>query len=718
MVATETARRDQLRKSVPLLSEILVEEDCPEDQYQCCICKGYCYLSQIICTCTKAVSCIDHADQLCACPTSKRTLRKRYSENQLEEILAAVVMRAAQPGNWRERLHALLAAARPPLKSMRALLIDGEKISGPLPELSDLRALVTRANAWVERVTNLVLRKTTGRHGKGRQEEAVEDQYRSPEELYELLAEGELLAFDAPEIMELRRIVQSIRHFRAGARTVLSMRDDELSIEQCRNALILGQGLNVELDEVSKLQTIVNRLEWFRKVGWEVDDRTMQYRDVVELLEEAEKYEIAAADPTVVELKRREAQGLAWRTAVERLLAAESIKIEEISSLVEGQEFTPTIIDLMRQLESIRKTALGWQTTAKQQLAGGTVNGAQRLCKAVQSAAGPVSRIRIPEVDNLQDELDYHAEWLKKLAAVLVVPPNKVNSTITSILASAKALLSPQDERPSESFSCFCRAPPGPIMVRCGICKGEYHPKCAKVSTKNVNHEIKCAMCERGAYDERPSLNAIAAFVDRHQWNFVLALPELQMIGDIVDLAIRFARFILPLTDPLEESLPCHDVVLLQHCLRKLVSLPMVFDAVTTNKNQRVIFEDWLRRRISEVRNPPKARVRPRKPKLVLKQSHEHEFHCICSTPPDDHLITAKCTRCEQGYHSSCVRAPIEASGQDGEKWRCPCCTVKEGKHHKGVEVRVQMTGESHGSVENLLTPCRSLGHRSIHRLS
>ena len=693
MVVEETFRRDKFRAEVPLLSEMLVEEDCSEDQYQCCICKAFCYLSQITCTCTKKASCIDHADQLCGCPSSKRTLRKRYSENQLEEILSVIEARANQPEVWRDRFRTLLGVSRPALKSMRALLADGERISHSLPEIEDLRALVIRANAWVERVTALATRKSTGRRRKGRQDEPDDDLDRSPDVLSGLLKEADRMAFDAPEILQLRQMVYNIDGFRSEASIILSTPESELDIDKCRTALILGNSLNVDLEELAELQTIVNRLEWFRKVEEEVDDRMLQYEDVVRLLAEADDFGIPGDHATVAELRKREAKGSAWKQAVDKLLNAPHITVEEVSALVDEQELTPTIVDLMRQLENIRKTALGWQTSARQQLASGSANGAQRLCKAVKSASGSLSRIRIAEISQLQDELDFHAKWLEQLSAILGVPPNKVNAFLTTTLDSAKRLLSPADDRPSADFTCFCRTAPAPIMTTCSICKGQYHPRCVNVTAKNALHPIRCAMCERDVFDDRPSLNAAAHFVDAHKWNFTLSSSEMKLLNEIVDSALRFARFVLQLVDPLEQAIPCRDVELLTHCTRKLYNLPLVFDAVHTQTNERVVFEHWLRKRIQDARNQPKGRQRSRKAKLVLKQSHEHEFHCICRSTPEDHLIRVQCSRCGQGYHSSCVSAPIAASVQDGEKWRCPCCIVKEGKHSKGLDVRVQMSG-------------------------
>ena len=695
MVNNETTRRDQLRAQVPLLSETLVEEDCPEEQYQCCVCKGFCYLSQVICTCTTAVSCIEHADQLCGCPSAKRTLRKRYSENQLEEIRSVVRARAAQPEEWRARLHSLLVVARPPLKSMRALLADGERISCPLKEVDDVRDLVGRANACVERVTALATRKSTGRRRKGRQDEADDELDRSSQALSSLLTEAELLAFDSPEILQLRQMVYNVERFRAEASMVFSTSETDLDIEKCQTALILGNSLNVDLPEVAQLQVIVNRLEWFRKVEEEVDDQTLQYEDVVALLKKAEEYEISREHATVMELRRRETRGAAWKEEAQSVLGAPSITIEMISAVIDGQEMVPVSADLIRPLEHIRKTALNWQASAKQHLLSGNANGALRLCKAVKSASSALSRIRIPEVSDLQEELDYHATWLKEIAVVLGVAPTKVQPFLTNALASAKSLLSPADDLPSESFSCFCRTSPAPSMITCNSCKGQYHPHCINVNHKLASYTIRCAMCERDMYDDRPSLHAIALLTDKHKWRFVMPSAEFNTLLEIIETAIRFARVVLPIADPFGSSVSSHDVGTLAHFARKLYNLPFVFDAIEVTTNERVIFEDWLCKRIRDGRTPTKKRARVRKPKLVLKESHPHEFHCICSIPPVDPQLTIRCWRCQQGYHATCVKMSISSALENRDKWRCPCCTVKEGKFYsKDTMLRVQMSSE------------------------
>ncbi|WRT65018.1 uncharacterized protein IL334_001959 [Kwoniella shivajii] len=738
MVAEETRRRDKLRIAYPSLHETQIEEDSLEDQYQCAICKSFCYLAQITCTCTKLVSCLDHADQLCSCHKSKRTMRKRYTEAQLEEILAIVVARAAHPAAWRARLYALLETPRPPLKSMRALVADGEKIAYPMPEVQSLRALVDRANSWVERVSVLVTRKTAGRRRKGKRDEDEDEDMNTDgryETLLELDKEAGKLAFDAPEIPQLRQLLNNISHFESEASIMMSAPDHELDLEECKTLLILGESLNVDVPEISHINNIVNRLTWFKKVEEEVDDRTLEYGDTVKLLEQAEEYDIPENHPTVSELKLRREKGAEWLKAVDTLFNAPTIKIEDISELIEGKELVPVSLDKMRQLESIRKTVLNWQSSAKNFLsANGSALAASRLCKNVSTSSAPINRVVIPEIDELQAELDHHAQWQEEMSNILEIQSSKLSSTMTYLKREFESHLSPEDDEPNDEFVCFCRGTSGAIMITCRNCQGEYHPRCVGILPKYANNPYQCEMCQRLLPGLSPSLNDFATIVFSERWNFKIVPTEFKIAQEIVDITLRFSSKILQIIDHRNLAKPFLDIEKIQHSIRKIYNLPLLLEAVNIETNDKVVFIKWLFTRLQNAikyhngllsssstilnqngisHQKDKPRTRGRKPRLIISQSYPREFHCICTMANDDNhdnetirygKNTIECSKCSQGYHLACVKAPVELSVQsisqeeenpinNGNKfWRCPCCAVKEAKYYmKGVEVRVQM---------------------------
>ncbi|WVQ97837.1 hypothetical protein IAU59_004952 [Kwoniella sp. CBS 9459] len=712
MVEAETERRDHLRAIYPMLNETIVEEDGPEDQYQCTVCKAFCYLAQMTCSCTKLVTCLNHSDQLCSCSKSKKTLRKRYTEAQLDEILAIVVARASQPGNWRNKLYGLLETPRPSLKSMRTLLAEGEKIAYPMPETHDLRALVDRANSWVDRVSTLLTRKTGGRRRKGKKDELEDEEQladRSPDVLSALLQEGERLAFEAPEILQLRQSLLSITSFQSEASVILSTPEDQLDLEKCKTVLILGESLNLDLPEISAISTIINRLVWFRKVEDEVDDRTLEYKDTVKLLQQAEDFDIPEDHPTIVELKSRRQKGAEWLEKVDKLFNEPGIRIEQLSELIEGQELVPVATDKMRQLENMRKTVLGWQSSARNFLSSnGTALAASRLCKNVSSASWPLNRVVIPEIQDLNEELDHHALWHQTVAKILEVPSNQVPHTIKFLEREFEHHFNPEDDEPSDDFVCFCRNSPGAVMVTCQHCHGEYHPRCVGVTPKNASNPFQCAMCLRILPGDGPSFNEFAALAVSERWNFKITPPDFTMANNMVNAAIRYSEVMLKMIDVRDEAEPYRDVEKIQHAIRKIYGLSLLYDAYNFKTNERVVFVKWLFRRMQDAikfdaglikdgvapRPKERTRTRGRKPRFVLAQAYPKELHCICPEDhrPPDYPVLVDCMKCGQVYHASCVRAPSECIGPDAKGWRCPCCAVKEAKYYqKGVEVRVQM---------------------------
>ncbi|TFY73470.1 hypothetical protein EWM64_g10542, partial [Hericium alpestre] len=148
---TDRELGDRRKARALKMGEVLEHEDRPEDQYQCHTCKAFCYLSQVTCACTTKIACVDHASQLCDCPMEQRVLRKRFSDEELVETQSRVAERAAIPTAWQAKFRKALAeSARPQLRTLRALLAEGDRINYPLPELRMIRKCVARANDWID----------------------------------------------------------------------------------------------------------------------------------------------------------------------------------------------------------------------------------------------------------------------------------------------------------------------------------------------------------------------------------------------------------------------------------------------------------------------------------------------------------------------------------------------------------------------------------------
>ena len=240
MIDREFAFRRRARGAK--FGEILIEEDRPEAQGQCSVCKVFLYLSQI--------TCMEHPEKLCKCSLSSRVLRKRFSDEELTEILIKVSDRARVPEAWRSKLMNLLSStARPQLRSLRAILAEGERISYPMPELQVLRRCVSRRNEWVEQA-NMLLRKASRKRVRksarpgdvikpGVLDESHDRPERGLEKVYALLGEVDGLGFDGPKLDSLRTLAKDAEEVKAKARHSLAALGEERSrqgfVQHCEN---------------------------------------------------------------------------------------------------------------------------------------------------------------------------------------------------------------------------------------------------------------------------------------------------------------------------------------------------------------------------------------------------------------------------------------------------------------------------------------------------
>ncbi|KAJ7129277.1 PLU-1-like protein-domain-containing protein [Mycena epipterygia] len=369
------------------MPEILEEEDRPEDQYQCTICKAFCYLSQVTCGCKTAVACVEHAHLLCERPTDHLTLRKRFSDEELIETLNLVSARAAIPSSWRAKLgKVLMESARPPLRSLRALHSEGERINYPLPELASLRKCVGRANEWVDSANAFLIRKQSrkrSRRSRGRpplnepppppSDDPGDRPDKGLDELYALLREVETLGFDSPEIGALRTLAQTAEDMKTKAVSLLNSThqasDRDEFIEECKRVIVDGSSLNVLLDELLEVEKIVDREQLIKELETKVEDNDtpILLDEVRDLLSRARICNLPADNPQVKQLEARQRAGSSWEDRARGILNQTVKTIEELDEFAKMDQDIPidaTVYDRLMasraKAKDFEKQALSW----------------------------------------------------------------------------------------------------------------------------------------------------------------------------------------------------------------------------------------------------------------------------------------------------------------------------------------------------------------------
>lgn len=546
MIAIESAARDRLRTQLSTddvpMSEIVDEVDRPEEEYQCSVCKAFSYLSQVTCSCTKSVACLDHAVQLCDCPTSSRKLRNRFSLASLTEIEDTIISRAAIPSLWTARFRRLLTESpgKPSLRALRTLVADAGRIHYPLPDADSLKEFVGRCNQLMGRANGFLSKKAPARKavrkGKGRQSMSVaeleaeaEEQKasdRSVQALADLLVEIEQTGFDAPEVTNLTDLLRNARRFEAESAKIFALPEIEQSGLDCEIHLTHGLSLGLDLPQVPKLEKLVQRLHLDRDLG-SIHDKVLEVKEVDDFLRKATENGIASSHPYVVELERRQVLGHAWRDeAKEALVGGRGVEIDTLDRLLDRAEFTPIDPDIIVRVRAMRNKAADYAKTAKAYLDSveygavgppAKISDVRRLLKKIESKGGCL--VDIPDLDLLRKEIKQHDSWDAGLEQLIPGAKDRVKE-LDNIYQSIKQRTMPDDDKvpvdlkpvktaegqdaaqddksdaggsqtsdaaiPHQKFTCVCRLPETPLMLKCRTCGVTYHGDCVEVSERGV----------------------------------------------------------------------------------------------------------------------------------------------------------------------------------------------------------------------------------------
>lgn len=424
---TDRELDDRQKARARNMVEILKEEDSPEDQYQCHICKAFCYLSQVVCQCTNRVVCADHIDLLCENrPIHNLVLRKRFSDEDLQDILAKVAERAAIPSTWRSKLQKLLMeSARPPLRSLRALLAEGDRINFPLPELGNLRKCVTRANEWVDFANSFIIRKQSrkrARRSRGRPSaaeianNASEDPNDRPDrgldELYAHLREVETLGFDCPEIASLKSLAQQAEDTKLKAANLLKSPPEQQEraefLAECKRLLLEGSSLNVILEELAAVEKIVDRESLIHELEEKLEDEddpdpSLTLEEIRQLLTRARACGLPADNKHMKFLESRQKDGDSWEERAKSVLEQPIKTIQELDEFADMDPsipIDPTIID---RLMSARAKALDFKKQARAWLGAADADGPKpRIAEVLRLCQRSEKDFRIPEVTELK----------------------------------------------------------------------------------------------------------------------------------------------------------------------------------------------------------------------------------------------------------------------------------------------------------------------------
>ncbi|KAG8702071.1 hypothetical protein FRC09_004969 [Ceratobasidium sp. 395] len=359
MVDRELEQRDQVRALVGRMDERLDDNDSPEDMYQCAICKGFCYLSQVTCQCTHSRVCLEHVRQLCNCHVSTRVLHKRFEDQNLHDMLSDVEKKAVAPDAWRKKFGLAVDGAKlPSLGVLQQLATEGEALDVSMVELKSLQRCVKRAATWSEQATellNYVPPRKRQRVGDSSTESGPEPKY-GVDDITNLLSEIRKLGVDAPETARLESLDEQVRDFQSKTRGLLKKlgnSEDTAPLAKFEELVTIGKGLRLKLDELVELERLVARLQFFRELQT-VNDNGLTLDQVEELILRGYGAGVSSDHRVMVELTRKATFGGEWKARAVSILAQRRPTMQDLNQLVVPVQWIPTLPDILDKLDRAR----------------------------------------------------------------------------------------------------------------------------------------------------------------------------------------------------------------------------------------------------------------------------------------------------------------------------------------------------------------------------
>ncbi|KAF4452964.1 histone demethylase JARID1 [Fusarium austroafricanum] len=586
------------------------DEDVQDEDEQCCsYCKAFSYLSRFKCLQTGKVLCLLHAGYHACCDMSERerflgdghVLIFRKSDVDMDAIYQKVMDKAQTPEIWEEKYEKLLEEeSKPSLKSLRAILHEGERIPHPLTSLPVLQEFVNRCNDWVAEATNFIVRKQQNRHKNERawqssarrsignaEQDQKERESRNVSNIYRLLTEAEHIGFDCPEISQLQERAEAVKQFQTAAAQALR-NTATLAQSTIKELLEEGRGFNVDIPEVDTLSKVLDQSEWNQKAAAS-RGVYMTLQDVQDLIEEGIKLEIPSYNDHLIFYREQMHAGQTWEKKAKEIMNADFIHYTQLDAL--ANQVQANTLPVSQETLALVDAILHKQREAQRQ-----IFSLIERCRLPELRQRP----KYSEVVDIQKKLDdlntkpdgalelenerkRHEDWMrkgKKLFGKSNAPLHILKSHLEYVLernmdcfdiehdtprmpgepvsreVSPEPGSSKWDESRNRQVFCICRKIEAGMMIECEMCHEWYHYKCLKIARGKVKEDDKytCPICDwrmkipRDA--SRPKLEELLSLADE-----MATLPfqpeEEEVLNKIIDNAQNFRNHIARYCNPL-----------------------------------------------------------------------------------------------------------------------------------------------------------------------
>ncbi|CAG9828368.1 unnamed protein product [Diabrotica balteata] len=512
-----------------------------DDERQCEICKTTCFLSAMTCSCSaEKLVCLRHFQNHCECSPEKRTLRYRYTLEELPRMMQNLKVIAESFEAWVANVNEVLDPNLPKrtLTFCRELLHEATVKKFPKSELiQKFSAALELAEKYANGVEQLDPNKMRTRHSNDAKITLTFNQ------LVEFSSELEDVFCHVDETNCVRDLLHEAQIFEKDSNRLLNLPLAECLITDLEVCHTLGSGLrSLELPNVRLLASRIKHCQWYQSLlsykekedlytiewlkhflntGNKLDPHHECYKEMINL------QEILQASET-------------WEDKAEQLFkCTDNDLLIQVDQLLKERAtikcFLPNEAPLKESLDKARDWLKIFEDMKSSEYSP-YFEEVDRLVKRGRSLA-----LQLVEVDRLNVILDRAKRWKEETSNLFL----KTNSTITLLEALMPREISNEIESPPKnkllslckaatrfkesenreldfirnvkaanglksldpkdnSNFCICKKKVSGIMMQCDLCKDWFHSNCVqlpKVASTKFTGKFNTAALHMGFKD-------------------------------------------------------------------------------------------------------------------------------------------------------------------------------------------------------------------------
>uniref|UniRef100_A0A6P7H8M3 Lysine-specific demethylase lid-like n=1 Tax=Diabrotica virgifera virgifera TaxID=50390 RepID=A0A6P7H8M3_DIAVI len=512
-----------------------------DDERQCEICKTTCFLSAMTCSCSaEKLVCLRHFQNHCECSPENRTLRYRYTLEELPRMMQNLKVIAESFETWVMNVNEVLDQNLPKrtLTLCRELLHEATVKKFPKSELlQKFSGALELAEKYANGVEQLDPNKMRTRHSNDAKITLTFNQ------LVEFSSELEDVFCHVDETNCVRDLLHEAQVFEKDSNRLLNLPLAECSITDLEVCHALGSGLrSLELPNIKLLASRIKHCQWYQSVlSYKEKDDVYTIEWLKHFLTTGNKL-----DPhqecykQMIELQAILKASEIWEDKAEKLFKCTDndllIQVDQLlKERVTIKCFLPNEAPLKESVDKARDWLKIFEDMKSSEYSP-YFEEVDRLVKRGRSLA-----LQLVEVDRLNVILDRAKKWKEETSNIFLktnstitlleaLMPREINNEIESppknkLLSLCKAAtrfkesenreldfirnlkaangLKSLDPKDNSNF-CICKKKVSGVMMQCDLCKDWFHSTCVelpKVARTKFTGKFNTAALQMGFKD-------------------------------------------------------------------------------------------------------------------------------------------------------------------------------------------------------------------------